>query len=204
MLKTAFNALTRLHSRAATLKRPGSPDIYSPVRLSPSNYFRFLRGPEYTTIKGAEFVIPIDSMLGEFAQNIVFSGVPDAGTFKLKFGSLTSGSLSWNSSAANIQTALRLLTGFESVVVTGSFASGFKVTFSGVSSAPSLGELTDNTLTIASVAVTATFSNTNVAWEKTIKRGDIIIDGSNRWTADEIIHMHDVGASVIGYRIRCD
>ncbi len=204
MLKTAFNALTRLHSRAATLKRLGSPDIYSPIRITPSNYFRFLRGPEYTTIKGAEFIIPVDTMLGEFAQNIVFSIAPDAGTFKLKFGALTSGSLSWNSTSGAIQTALRLLTGYENVVVTGSIAAGLKVTFTGVSSSPTIGELADNTLTASAVAVIAAFSNTNTLWTRPIKKGDVIIDGSSRWTTDEIIEMHSLGATIMGYRLRCD
>lgn len=204
MLKAAFNAITRIQSRAAILKRPGTPDIYSPIRISPSNYFRFLRGPEYTTVKGVEYIIPVDSMLGEYSQNIVFSLTPDSGSFKLKFGSLTTGSLSWNSSTANIQTAVRLLTGFENAVVTGSFASGIKIVFSGVSSAPTLGELTDNTLTASSVAVTATFSNSNTAWTKPIKRGDVITDGGNRWAVDEIVDMHDLGARILGYRIRCD
>lgn len=204
MLKAAFNALSRLQSRAATIKRPGTPDIYSPARLSPSNYFRFLRGPEYTTVKGVEFVVPVDTLKGEFAQDIVFSLVPDAGSFKLKFGTLVSGSLSWNSTSANIQTALRLLSGFESVTVTGNFTSGFKVTFSGISSAPTLGVLQDNTLASSLVSVTATFTNTNVKWTKPIKKGDVIIDGANRWTADEVIEMHDIGAIVIGYRVRAE
>lgn len=204
MLKAAFNALTKLHSRVGTLKRMGSPDIYSAVRLSPSNYFRFLRGPEYTTVKGVEFVIPLDSLTGEFAQNIVFSAVPTSGNFKLKFGALVSSSLPHTSTASSIQTALRLLTGFESVVVTGSFAAGFKVTFSGVSTPPTLGELNDNTLLASATAVTATFSNTTTAWSKPMKKGDVIIDGANRWAADEIIELHDLGARLIGYRVRCD
>lgn len=203
MLKAAFNALSKLHSRAATIKRPGTPDIYTPARLSPSNYFRFLRGPEYTTVKGVEFVIPVDTMTGEFSQSFVFNNVPDDGDFKLKFGTLETGVLNFDASAAQIQTALRLLSGFGSVTVT-AITSGFKIIFSGVSISPDLGQLEDSTLVFGVDPVTATFTKANIPWTKPLKKGDIIIDGSNRWTADEVIEMHDIGASIIGYRVRAD
>lgn len=201
MLKAAFNILTKIHSRSATLKRPGTVDAYTPIKITPSNYFRFLRGPEYTTVKGVEYIIPVDTMLGEYAQNIVFSPAPNSGNFKLKYGSLITGSLAWNASNSTIQTAIRLLTGFENTVVTGSISAGLKTTFSGMSSAPVLGELTDNTL---ATAVSATFTNSNTVWIKPIKKGDVILDGSNRWAVDEIIEMHDIGARIMGYRCRCD
>lgn len=66
MLRQAFNAITRIHSRAAQIKRLGSPDTFTPCRLTPSNYFRFLEGPSHTVIRGREFIIPIDSTNGLF------------------------------------------------------------------------------------------------------------------------------------------
>lgn len=63
MLRQAFNALSRVHSRAAELKRFGTPDVTTACRITPSNYFRFLEGPSSTTIHGREFVIPLDSIV---------------------------------------------------------------------------------------------------------------------------------------------
>lgn len=105
MLSTAFNALLRLHSRPATLRRLGSPDTNSTIRITPSNYFRFLRGPEHTTISAKEFIIPAASIVGDVT---------------------------------------------------------------------------------------------------TVEKGDRIIEGSNHYTIDEIIDMHDVGGAVMGYRVRCE
>ncbi len=203
MLRMAFNAIARLQSRPATLKRPGTPDIFSPVRLTPSNFFKFTKSLEYTTIKGTEFVIPSDTLTGEFSQSFVFSAVADAGNYKLKFGSLETGSLAFNASAAQIQTALRLLTGYGSVVVT-AITSGFKIVFSGVSTSPDLGELSASTLVIGATAVTATFTKANIPWSRPIKTGDVIIDGSNRWSVKDIEDLHDLGASLMGYRVRVD
>lgn len=105
MLSTAFNAILRIHSKAAQLKRLGSPDITSDCRISPSNYFRFLRGPETTTISAKEFIIPVASISGD---------------------------------------------------------------------------------------VTA------------VEKGDRIIEGTNHYTIDEIIEMHDLGGTLMGYRVRCE
>lgn len=204
MLSTAFNALTRLHSRPAMLKRLGTPDIFSLIRLTPANYFRFLRGPEYTTVKGVEFVIPLAVIVGHVAQKLSFSKVPDAGTFKIGFGVLTTGSLAFNASAADIQTALRLLSGLSNVVVTGNYSAGFILTFVGSSSPVTIGDVTESTLVNGVTAVTDTWVRTNTPWDKPLLKGDRIIDGSNQWAIDEIIEMYDLGAIIMGYRIRAD
>ena len=66
MLRQVFNTLTRLHSRVAVLKRFApintDPDLTTNIRITPSNYFRFLEGPSHTVVKGREFIIPKDSM----------------------------------------------------------------------------------------------------------------------------------------------
>lgn len=43
------------------MKRPGTPYI-SNVRITPSNYFRHLQGPEETVIPGREYVISKDNL----------------------------------------------------------------------------------------------------------------------------------------------
>lgn len=55
-IKNAFNYLVNLHSREVVIKRPNSP--YSGViKISPSNYFRHLQGPEESVIEGREFIV---------------------------------------------------------------------------------------------------------------------------------------------------
>ena len=204
MLKSALNALTRIHSRTATLKRLGTVDNYSPCRITPSNYFRFLRGPEYTTIRGVEFVIPIDSMTGHFAQKLSFSAIPDSGEFKIRFESNTTAALQFDATAADIQTELRLISGLENVVVTGSFLLGFTITFVGFQVAPALGQVVDTTLKEGLNNVDASWINTSVRWLEPLKKGDRILDGTRIWVADEIMEMHDMGAQIMAYRVRAD
>jgi hypothetical protein len=204
LLRSAFNALTRLHSRPGTLKRLGDPDIFSACRLTPSNYFRFGNGPEYSTVKGVEFILPKDSLTGQFAQKLSFSAIPDTGSFKIQYGIQATTALAYDDTASDIQTALRLLTNLEDVVVTGSFLLGFTITFVGFSSAPAVGIVIDNTLEESSEAVETSWAHTTTPWAESVKKGDRILDGSKLWTVDEIMEMHDLGASVIGYRVRCD
>ena len=74
MLRQAFNSLMYMHSRAATLKRFGSPDVTSEIRISPSNYFRYQDGPSHTNIKQREFIIPVDSIETPFSDGLVKLG----------------------------------------------------------------------------------------------------------------------------------
>jgi hypothetical protein len=75
MLKQAFNAVTKMKSRPATLKRRATPsDLTSPISITPSNYFRNNEGPSAVVIKGREFIIPYDSITNKFSAPIVKRG----------------------------------------------------------------------------------------------------------------------------------
>lgn len=204
MLKKALNAMTALHSRPGTIKRLGTPDIFSPCRLTPSNYFRFLRGPEYTTVKGVEFVIPLDSLTGQFGQLLQFDKIPNAGSFKIKFGVNTTDPLSFDATAADIQVELRKFAPLVNAVVTGSFLPGFRIIFVGFKEKPELGQVVDSTLEETGEIVTGSWTNITTPWAEPIKKGDRILDGQRLWTVDEVIEMHDLGAQVMAYRVRCD
>lgn len=204
MLAAAFNALTRLHSRQATLKRLGSPDIYSPCRVTPSNFFRFLRGPEYTEIKGVEFVIPLATLVGEYAQFLFFSAPPDAGTYQLKFNAGTTDPLNFDASQSDVQSALRALTGLEAVEVVESDWGGFQITFKGYPSQAPLLEIVNSSLTDSGDPVTAMLQHTSTAWEIPLKRGDRILESNRTWTIDEVIELNGLGAALMGYRVRAD
>lgn len=207
MLKAALNTLTRIHSRPGQIRRPGNPDIYSPCRLTPASYFRFLRGPDTTTIHGREFIIPIDTMKGQFSQTISFSLVPASGTFKLVYNSNATTDLAFNISAANVQVALRLLAGLSDVLVTGNTTTGFTVVFQGFSTEPLSISATDfSTLEDSNTdAVTLTFAKTYQAWTNRLKRADKIIDSVfGLLTIDEIVEMPDLGGAIMAMRVRCE
>lgn len=202
ILKQAFNILTRIHSRAAFLKRKGSPDSYSPIRITPSNYFRFLEGPGSTTIHGREFIIPIDTMSGQVSQTIVFAGEPEEGSFFLNYNDTLTDELFFDTTAAIIQAALREIEGLEDVIVTGDFIVGFTVIFLLVASPLTL-VFSSGVLPLDVDVPTITQAVT--AMSPLIKRGDKIIDDTYGSLAiDEIIEMPDIGGTIMGYRVRSE
>jgi hypothetical protein len=62
MLSNAFNTLLMYQSRQMTIERPGGVGPL-PVKVSPSNYFRNLAGPEEVVIEGREFVISKEALI---------------------------------------------------------------------------------------------------------------------------------------------
>lgn len=201
-LKEAFNIMTRLHSRAATLKRLGSPDIYSPVRITPSNYFRFLEGPSATVIHGREFILPVDTMTGHVTKLISFATAPTTGQYYLNYNATSSTEIQFDDSAATIQTILRVIPALANVLVTGDVTTGFLVTFVGIQTPASLVSFTvllpiDSAISIA--------PSTSVLWSPVIKRADKIIDSVyGSMAIDEIVEMVDIGGDIMGFRVRME
>ncbi len=70
MLASAFNAILALHSKTVTIFRPSSTQVATPVsiKVTPSNYFRNLSGPDETITVGREFIIS--------KENLTISGFP--------------------------------------------------------------------------------------------------------------------------------
>ncbi len=201
-VKNAFNALTGIHSKPATIKRPGAPDIFTPCRVTPSNFFRYIQGPQETVVHGREFIIPKDSMVGQRTQKISFSIPPTGGSFTLTYNAIQSAPIEFNFSAAQIQAILRVITGLSNVLVSGNFTTGFIISMIGINS-PSLFIAVQGT-----PALDATIA---VAWDAyipfspTLKRGDKIIHPIyNILTMDEIIELPDIGGDIMGYRVRTD
>jgi hypothetical protein len=201
-LLDAFNALISIHSKPAVLKRPGTPELYSPCRVCPSNFFRYIQGPQEIVVHGREFIIPKTSMIGQWSQKVGFSAIPTSGAFKLVYGIAQTSELSFNATASNVQTALRAIAGLEAVTVTGNTTLGFSVVFIGVSNPTTLSSV-DGTIPLdATITVTGL---SNVPWEIPLKRNDRIIHPIyNVLTIDEIIEMVDLGGDIMGYRVRTD
>jgi hypothetical protein len=64
-------------------------------------------------------------------QTVTFDLIPNSGTFTLSFDGQTTAAINFNATAADIQSALQLLSniGTNNVLVTGNFTSGFEVRF---------------------------------------------------------------------------
>lgn len=115
----------------------------------PFNNF-FMHMDEVNGARDVGFSIAIDTPynpVGPVAeiQEILPDNIPTQGTFKLSLGSDETDDLGYGSTAAEIQAAIRLWSGFNSVTVSGDWEDGFLITFTGVA-APALIEVTDSTL----------------------------------------------------------
>lgn len=90
-------------------------------------------------------------------QLITFSAVPTAGTWTLDYDGQTTGAFTFTATAGTIQTALNGLSNLSGVVVTGSYAAGFNITFTNQVDA-SLLTNPSNTLTAGPTAITITIT----------------------------------------------
>jgi hypothetical protein len=204
LMKSAFNAVTRLHSQGGWIKRPGSPDLFTPMRMTPSNYFRYIAGPSQTVVTGSECIIPIATIYGQQRVDVTVDALPTAGTWTISFDlngtTVTTGSLAFDAIGADIQASLRLISGCENVTVIGDLQStSTQISFIGVKSASNI------TVNLGSLVGTATaaYEYKSIAWTTPlIRRGDRILNASGSFTAKEVIEMPDLGGEIIGYRIR--
>lgn len=113
-------------------------------------------------------------LMGVAVQSLAFSGVAASGNFVLEYGTSTTASLAWNSTAAQIQTALQALPGFSSVLVTGSIASEtVQIQFAGQYGAVVLPTVPTNTLETSgssSITITPTTVTAGETWGAAITR----------------------------------
>ena len=202
MLDQAFNLLLNFRGKLGTLKRLGSPDLYSPARIADSNYSRLLSGPENTTIKGIEFVLSAQSFLGSNTVEAEFFAEPTDGTFTITVNGFTSDDLDFAITPEDLQLAVRALdASLVTVVVGGTELENFTLKFYGIKAKPTVSFNTDDLDT--TILAAALYE----PWPDPIpKRGDRIIDEKHGRTYSilEVIEMSEAGGNVIGYRLRCD
>lgn len=93
------------------------------------------------------------------AQTLTPSAAPSSGTYKINIGSQQTAAIAYNATANQIRDAIRLLTGFANVTVTGTLATTVVITMAGVISSTPLIVISDSTLSDGSpVTLTPTIS----------------------------------------------
>lgn len=108
-------------------------------------------------------------------QTLTLSGVPASGAFTLTWNSLTTSSLSYSATPAQIQTALQALSGLSQVQVVGTLANQSFTVYMfgqyGVSTLP-IGTGTNTLATSGSAAITITqsYAATGESWSTAITR----------------------------------
>lgn len=66
---------------------------------------------------------------GDTVQTATITGTPTGGTFSITIGGQTASGLAYNAAASTVQTALRALTGFSDISVSGSAGGPYTITF---------------------------------------------------------------------------
>jgi len=97
-------------------------------------------------LAGGGYLVVIPYVDTAEVQTLTFSADPTSGSYKLNYGSYVTEAIVANSTAAQVQAALRLLAPLRSVTVTGSEATLFTVTFAGVHGNATALTVSDNTL----------------------------------------------------------
>lgn len=108
----------------------------------------FSQQPNILANRGYLVIVPLLQDLPSVTavQKITFSEIPDAGSFKLKYGDLETAAIADDDVAADVQTKLRALEGLGDVTVSGDFEVGFTVTFVGVAGPVANLVVTENSL----------------------------------------------------------
>lgn len=127
----ALNALKRL---AASPSRANVFLYGTPGTLIPAGSLIHVDGSatdQFSTDSDATIAAAIDCV-----QTVLFTAVPTSGHFKLSIvdpGGVTrtTGFMEWDDVAADLQTLIQALTGYGDATVTGSFTTGFTITFTG-------------------------------------------------------------------------
>jgi uncharacterized phage protein gp47/JayE len=122
-----FAAIERLEARPSTIVTQAlfgtaSTVISAGTRISVEDDSSTI----FETNENVTLVAGVDEV-----QNIAFSASPTSGTFTLKYNNEETVALNYDASNADVQTALNNLNSLSGIVVTGSIAADFVITYSG-------------------------------------------------------------------------
>lgn len=79
-------------------------------------------------------------------QKINFPSLPTSGTFRIGYGAAETADINFDATANDIEIAMRLIVGLESITVIGSIATDLTITFNGVSGLVNILTINSNTL----------------------------------------------------------
>lgn len=142
-------------------------------------------------VTGVTQAIAFQNLTNAAQQNINFSAVPVSGNFQYKVAGQTTSSLAFNVTAAQFQTALRLLIGFSNALVTGNVQFGFVIDFNGSNGAQAidLGSIVSNS---TGVTITPSFGRPPHSFEIVVQ------GGSNVDIANAILGSQPAGIKSYG------
>lgn len=122
-------------------------------------------------VLGVTASIGFENLTEAALQVISFSAVPVTGNFKIQFGAQTTANIPFSASSANVQSAIRALSGLSAVNVIGSFFSGFTIDFNGSfgGQPQALVTIPSNTL---SVSATPSFGRPGKSFEIVVQGGN--------------------------------
>lgn len=98
-------------------------------------------------------------------QTIEFDGTVASGTWKAVYNGVSSAAINWNDNLATVESKIQAITGLATASVTGSYAAGFEVDLSDLTTVETLITTEDNSLETSGpapilITVDAGFSNT--------------------------------------------
>lgn len=114
--------------------------------------------------------IGFQNLSGAAQQVLTFSSVPVSGNYTLNVNGLITGNIAFNATALTVETAIRMLSGYSNVLVSGTVASGFVIDFNGAygSQAQPLVIIASNT---TGVTITPTFGRPPSSFEIVVSGG---------------------------------
>lgn len=142
-------------------------------------------------VAGVTACIGFENTTDAALQVVSFSGVPGSGHFTLSINGLTTGFINYNATSADVQAAIRLLSGYPAVLVTGDFTNGFTVDFAGAH-----GGQPQDLFTTGSNTLGVTIG---VAYGRPGKSFEIVVQGgTNADIATEILNSKPAGIQSYG------
>lgn len=142
-------------------------------------------------VAGVTNVVGFENIYEAALQLIAFGSTPVSGSFSLTIGSTSTGSIAFSATAADVQSAIRAVSGYGTTIVSGSFDAGFTVDFAGSQGGQPQNLMTAATNTLG-VGITFTFGRPGKSFEIVVQ------GGANTDIANAILASKPAGIQAYG------